>query len=549
MAKSDLRIDVLGTTITITADEEQEYLNKLLDKYRRTIENVQRVSGLKDPLKTAILTGFLLCDDLEKAGSALSGSETAQKESGEAEQLTLSIISRLDEALQVTDTQKVTDTIFKLQNTVKNYDWGSAEWLPAFLGQKNLSRIPWAELWIGVNPAGPSRLVSGGEELLLSELIDRDRLAFLGKETAETFGKLPFLLKLEAAAKPLSIQAHPNPEQAREGFDRENREGIPIDAPNRNYRDSNHKPEIICAISPFAALCGFRKAAAIKNFIDILCGEEAVLEAGLESLVSALVRQDENPYKAFLAALFNLDSEVLDALGSFVKTHVSMLVRNFPEYRDEWELCSYLAGLYPRDPGVIAPLYLNIVELAPGEAMYLPAGVFHAYIHGMGLELMADSDNVLRGGLTHKYVDQQELFRILSFSEYRPEILKAPEPAPAWFSYPAPEREFTLSVMHSSGAPLPFPETGPAIVLVTQGSAVITGPSIAVSGANSGANNSAETVLSRGESAFIAAGDKMDMVFSGTFTAYIASCVPSGRFPMGTDSGAAYGSTASCVYS
>ena len=256
MAKSDLHIDILGTSITIATDEEPEYLTSLLSKYRAAVENIQRASGLKDPLKIAILTGFLLCDDLQKAGTVPAASD---KESGELEQLTLGMISRLDELFKLSDTdaapQEVlppptvepplddhnaesaeeeippaADTVppvpaalFKLKNTVKNFDWGSPEWIPALMEQKNLSRIPWAELWMGVHPAGPSRIVlPDGESSLLSDLIGSNPETFLGAETAKAFGKLPFLLKIEAVAKPLSVQAHPNQRQAQEGFLREN---------------------------------------------------------------------------------------------------------------------------------------------------------------------------------------------------------------------------------------------------------------------------------------------------------------------------------------
>jgi mannose-6-phosphate isomerase len=253
MPKSELRIDILGTEISITTDEEPAYLKKLLAKYRQTIENVRQKSGLKDPLKVAVLTGFLLCDDLEKAGLRDAKINAA----GEAEELTMGIISRLDEALKVSEPEEIYTVpasvkalettlpdakvsarvvpnnaapvqVYKLENTVKNYDWGSPEWLPAFLGQKNLSRIPWADLWMGVNPSGPSRVVP--LSCPLSELIDGDPEAFLGKEMAGKYGTLPFLLKIIAAAKPLSIQVHPKAEQARKGLERENREGIPLGA-------------------------------------------------------------------------------------------------------------------------------------------------------------------------------------------------------------------------------------------------------------------------------------------------------------------------------
>jgi len=581
MAKNDLRIDILGTNLTISTDEEREYLEKLLGKYKQTIENVQRLSGLKDPLKIAVLTGFLLCDDLEKSETTKQKTnQSSDEETGEAERLTLHMISRLSDAVPEPVTEANTAdsiipetapekiaapdlsnavesspeaetitrqpeepavapvaentslSIYKLQNPIKNYEWGSPEWIPALLGQRNLSRIPWAELWMGVNSAGPSRIVSDKTEAdgsesgkaaappPLLELIEENPEAFLGKETAKIYGTLPFLFKIEAVAKPLSIQAHPNRAQAQEGFERENREGIPVDAPNRNYRDSNHRPELFCALSPLAALCGFRQVTEINALIEILClCCEGVQLDSLESLVAAIKREDGNPYKNLLTVIFSMEKSTIESLGLFMRKYQTQLERDFPEYSGEWKLCSYLAGLHHGDPGILAPLYLNIIELAPGEAMYIPAGIFHAYIHGMGIELMADSDNVLRGGLTSKHVDREELFRILDFSEYRPEILKVPEPAVSWYTYPSPAGEFSLTVMQGERAEFQYHRTGPSIVLLTEGTASVSG-----------------TDLSKGDSVFIPA--EKSLIFSGTFTAYAAGVnenapVKEGQIPAG----------------
>lgn len=550
MLKNDLRIDILGTSLTISADEKPEYLNMLLEKYRRTIENVQRISGLEDPLKTAILTGFLLCDDLEKAGAIIEeelgsggetrpaphGTEEAESNSGEAEKLTMGMISRLEELVSGTGNNELSgnpqfEKIYKLRNEVKNYEWGSPDWIPELLGEKNFSRVPWAELWMGVNPAGPSRAVSGddpGESgVLLSELIAQNPAAILGTDIAGKFGSLPFLFKVEAAAKPLSIQTHPDSGQAREGFERENREGIPLDSPYRNYRNPNHKPEIICALSPFAALCGFREAGEIAGFLEELAlgftleqdnaldydqAAGTALKAGIEKTISALRQDSENPYRAFLTVLFNLGTQALRAMGPFIQTHAPVLAKEFPEHRDEWQLCSYLAAQYPGDPGILAPLYLNLIELASGEAMFLPAGILHSYIHGMGIELMADSDTVIRGGLTSKYVDPDEMLRVLNFSEFKPEILKVPDPSPSWYSYPSPAGEFTLSVMRGSGDAVTLNENGPLIAVITAGNAVV-----------SYTGSGSEVPLKTGESVFIPAGAGRNIQFKGTFTAYAAA--------------------------
>ncbi|MCL2069955.1 MAG: mannose-6-phosphate isomerase, class I [Treponema sp.] len=535
MAKNNLCIEVLGTSLSISTDEDAKYLDTLLEKYRQAIEDVKRKSGIKDPLKIAVLTGFLLCDDLQKAGPA-----RLSPEDGEAEQLTLGMISRLDELVEEAS-QKDTEYhvednktpcasvpsclcennigILKLQNTVKNYEWGSAEWIPELLSQRNISRVPWAELWMGVHEAGPS-LVSEDDRsppLLLSKLIGQNPAAFLGQACAENFGKLPFLFKVLAAAKPLSIQAHPSLDQAADGFERENSQGIPLDSPKRNYRDPNHKPEIICALSDFTALCGFRNPDEICFLLEILRDsalDSEELKAGFDMIVSALSSsrsQGENPLKAFLPELFKLSGK---ALGQFIKAHGPTLEKDFPEYRDEWKLCSYLADACPPtdtgDPGILAPLFLNIVELAPGEAMNLPSGVLHSYIHGLGIELMADSDNVLRGGLTNKHVDPEELLKVLDFSEYKPEIIQAPEKTDAVYSYHSPFKEFVLSVMHGQGSSIPYHKEGPSIVLLTHGETVLSEPA-----ADSG------SPMAKGDSIFIPAGKKL--IFDGFFTAYAAS--------------------------
>ena len=507
MAKSDLGIDILGTTITISADEDPEYLRMLLEKYKRTIENVQRISGITDPLKTAVLTGFLLSDDLEKANAGKKEAQNTAEESDEAERLTWNMISRLEEL--------ESGSVFKLQNTVKNYDWGSPEWIPSLLKADNPDRVPWAEFWMGVHSAGPSRIIKSAETLLLPEFISMDKETLLGRECAFKYGTLPFLFKIIAAARPLSIQAHPDIEQAREGFGRENDKEIPLDAPNRNYRDSNHKPELLCALSPFMALCGFRKCSEIKTLMEIICtgiyapGSQGSLKAGIEKLIEALGRENENPIKAFIQALFSID---FSDLGQHIMKSQGLLEKSFGEYQDEWKLCSYLASFYPEDPGVIAPLFLNIIELKPSEAIFIPPGVLHTYIHGMGIELMTNSDNVIRGGLSSKHVDSAELLKVLNFSEYKPEIYKAPQISPAFFSYPVKAEEYVLSVLSCQGTSVQYPEAGPSIVFLTQGDLVIT-------------ENGREAVtLKTGESAFIPADKNRDLEFSGNFVSYIASC-------------------------
>jgi mannose-6-phosphate isomerase len=520
--KNNLHIDVLGTSVIIsTEDEDKKYLDALLETYKKNVESTRDSSGLKDPLKIAVLTGFLLCNEVQKALKKTEGEEAKA-----AEALTLDIISRLEKTLVLPEEARTpcSAPVYKLKNTVKNYDWGSPRWLPEFLGEKNISRIPWAELWMGVHPSGPSRIIGEGggeEELSLPDLIAGDPRYFLGEQTERDFGALPFLFKVLAAAKPLSIQAHPNAEQARQGWERENGENIPLDGAERNYKDPNHKPEILCALSPFKAMCGFRRPGEIRSLLEIFGGKSG-LRSALEPLVSALGGpEDLFPLRSFLSRLFSLSAEILGQIGEYGKNQ--KLEEDYPEYAEEWALVRSLAALYPGDPGVIAPLYLNLLSLAPTEAIYLPAGILHAYVRGMGVELMANSDNVLRGGLTSRHVDLKELFRVLVFSPFKPRVLRPGVEAEdnsetgnqsICFKYPAPCGDFSLSLM--AGGENVFFETGPSIILVVQGELLIK---------DKGGNEKLK--IKQGESAFIPAGQG-ELRLLGSYTLYAAGVGGSG---------------------
>jgi mannose-6-phosphate isomerase len=516
---SDLHLEILGISFSITADEDPAYLERLLGIYQKTIDDVRKTTGLKDKdaLKIAILTGFLLCDEREKFREL---KERGDEEEQETLQRTLSLFSRLDEAMGEPANGDDTATpapirpaivpaaLYKLQNTVKHYEWGSPVHIPVLLGLDNSQGLPWAELWMGIHPGGPSRIAGG---LTLGDLIAAGPERCLGKSAAENFGGLPFLFKLLAAAKPLSIQAHPNLEQAREGWRRENEAGIAPDAPDRNYRDDCHKPEILCALNPFTALCGFRSSEEIDTLLaKYFSGATPSLQNGIRSLRRALA--EATPHRDFLKVLFALSSETLQELTDYAKETV------WPD--GEWDLVSRFAERYPGDPGILAPLYLNLLQLAPGEAVYLPAGVLHAYVHGFAVELMANSDNVLRGGLTSKHVDVDELLSILDFHPYRPKILKPQLVSNDLFRYDTPCREFSLQLMKSQGGTALFPEKGPAIIIVTEGK-------LRVSTGNSEGPDSGNWTLAKGESAFIPAQETgQPLVFSGAYTLYAAALPP-----------------------
>ncbi|MDR2701651.1 MAG: mannose-6-phosphate isomerase, class I [Spirochaetaceae bacterium] len=393
--------------------------------------------------------------------------------------------------------------LYKLDNTVKHYAWGSPEWIPRLTGQKNPGGKPWAELWMGIHPDGPSKITADGKTLPLSELAE-----------------LPFLLKFLAAESPLSIQAHPNLRQAKEGFEKESRAGIALDSPERNYKDPNHKPEIICALSSFTAMAGFRDAAETERLLSMV--------SGAEGLRKAL----HGGYRPFLTALFGLGNNEKESLTGAVLQAAANGSPAAP-----LSLCGELARRYPGDPGILAPLYLNVIELQPYEAIFIPAGVLHAYIHGFALECMANSDNVLRGGLTPKHIDLEELFSIVSFEPFKPEVLKPAALSPGCYGYKIPCGEFALFLIKGTasqgGPPAELEAAGDAIIAVIDGAAecsVIKAEcsddmeECSVVKGDGGKTGQKTALLGRGESAFAGRrkqGERLS--FAGNFTLFAAA--------------------------
>ncbi len=325
--------------------------------------------------------------------------------------------------------------VYFLENEIQTYDWGSPDWIPELLGIDNPEGKPMAELWMGVHPKAPSKVRKGNNLISLERYIAEDPAGVLGKPAAEKFAdSLPFLFKVLAAGRPLSIQAHPDKSQAEAGYRRENDEGIPVDAFERNYRDDNHKPEIICALSDFHAMRGFRPVdEIIEEFRFIFSGTDTpiyVPEGG------------EKELRLFFDSILSAPQE---QVGGLIARALEK-IQHLDDMRYEW--VRRLAAHYPEDIGVLCPFFLNLIVLHRGDAMFLPAGELHAYLHGLGVELMANSDNVLRGGLTSKNVARQELLEVLTFRAEQPDILK-PRPRvsrPGEAVYSAPIDEFALAV-------------------------------------------------------------------------------------------------------
>lgn len=380
----------------------------------------------------------------------------------------------------------------RLQNTVRPYAWGSTTAIPHLLGTEPTGE-PQAEMWMGAHPGAPSRTPRGP----LTEVIGEDPRRELGDRTVTRFGpRLPFLLKLLAAGAPLSLQVHPDLEQAREGYEDEEQRGIPADAPHRNYKDANHKPELICALTEFDGLCGFRAPAEAAR---LLAGLDVDSLKPYVDLLGA--RPEEAALREVLTAVLSADREDMARTVADTAAACERLGGPYAPYAD-------IARHYPGDPGVIAAMLLNHVRLQPGEALFLGAGVPHAYLDGLGVEIMANSDNVLRCGLTPKHVDVPELLRIVRFEAGDPGILR-PEASPDGEEvYETPIDEFRLSryVLPDAAATHDLTLATPQILLCTAGSVRV-----------------GELALAPGESVFVPADDKTAV--SGTGTLFRATAV------------------------
>jgi mannose-6-phosphate isomerase len=328
--------------------------------------------------------------------------------------------------------------ILRLENKIQEYEWGSKTFIPNLLGLRS-STIPKAEMWLGAHIKAPSIVIKNSEKISLIDLIENDPDAVLGPPVARKFADtLPFLFKVLAASRPLSIQAHPHKDQAVAGFYKENRLELNLDDPERNYRDENHKPELICALSKFLALKGFRKEDEIITLFDKRGIKEQ--ELNLDNLKK---HQSTLRLRDFFYYLISMDGKKKDAL-------LNSLIKRIAELDSDDPINHWIMRLnreYPGDIGILSPLFLNLVSLNPGEAMFIPAGELHAYLEGAGLEIMANSDNVIRGGLTSKHVDVNELMDILDFTHHLPKILKPDMKGNGEFIYPNVAEEFVLSLI------------------------------------------------------------------------------------------------------
>ena len=361
--------------------------------------------------------------------------------------------------------------MYRLEPALQHYVWGSTHAIPALLGFAADDR-PVAEAWFGAHPLAPARLV-GASAPTLDALVSADPQAVLGDDVVARFGReLPYLLKLIAAASPVSLQVHPSRERARVGFEREDRAGVPIDAPERSYRDVNHKPELVFALSQLDAMVGFR---APRRAAELLVG----LESSLAEQLHKLLTRDPSPggvRAAFEWLLAPATRPHPDEVAALAHACQRRLDAGSPSPRTDRTVIR-LHAQYPGDPGAVTSVLLNPVTLQPGEVLFVPAGAVHAYLEGFAVELMANSDNVLRAGLTSKHVDVPELLDNLD-TVAAPPIRIAPEhvfTSTDVFYAPVDDFELSVTQLQDESDEVRLPGRGPRVLLCLEGTVQVRG--------------------------------------------------------------------------
>jgi mannose-6-phosphate isomerase len=393
------------------------------------------------------------------------------------------------------------ERIFKIKGVVQHYAWGGKSYIPALIGDHNDANKPCAEYWMGAHPSAPASFHIDGKLVNLNQLINSNITDTLSQAVAERFGELPYLFKVLDVHDMLSIQVHPSKEEAEKGFDREEAEGIPINAPHRNYKDRNHKPEVMVALSDFWLLHGFKQKAALEKTLEEVHEFKVFLplfkKEGIKALYQMIMEMDQFDVNSLLAPLVKREIR---------HKHDGSLTKKDPGW---WAAKLYEGKDLPADMdrGIFSIYFFNIVQINPGEAIFQKAGVPHAYLEGQNIELMANSDNVLRGGLTPKHVDVPELMKHTLFEEVVPEIMKGNPARVGEKIYPCPVPDFGISKIDLvAGSEYEATAHSLEIMIVTEGGGLI--------------NNN--IVLKRGEVVALLPGAQYQLYASGNCTLFKA---------------------------
>ncbi len=353
--------------------------------------------------------------------------------------------------------------MYRIKGRIQHYVWGGKTFLPTVLAQPNDKNLPYAEYWLGIHPGGVAEVeLDEGAKTNLNALIVSDKKRYLGSEVLAHFNTLPFLLKVLDVQHMLSIQVHPTKAAAEQGFAKENQLGIALDAVNRNYRDQNHKPEIMVALSDFWLLHGFSNdiPARLSAYKILHSFSSAYQEGGLQLLYSKIMNTPQAETDAILKPLFD---EIVPKYQS------GLLNKDEPDF---WAARAFVHAdpKHTFDKGIFSIYLFNIVKLKRGQGIFQGAGMPHAYLEGQNIELMSNSDNVLRAGLTPKYIDISELLLNTQFVETIPQILNG-DLNENESVYPSPVLDFGIRFFHLKKAEtFRFNDPSPAIILILQGS-------------------------------------------------------------------------------
>jgi len=391
------------------------------------------------------------------------------------------------------------NTAYKLQGIHRHYEWGGSVFIPELMQLDNTIGKPFAEYWMGAHPSAPALVATSEGQKALDQMIQENKVHFLGTKIADQFGTLPYLFKILDVEKMLSIQVHPSKENAEKGFLKEQLSGVPIDAAHRNYKDQNHKPEVMVALSDFWLLHGFMPANALKERLASLAPLQSLLDLfGLEDyagLYGHFMRLDQLAADKILKPLLEIAVHEV-AAGKVDKSH------------PHWWANKYYGGKVPVsniDKGILSIYLLNIVNVPKYQGVFQGAGLLHAYLEGQNIELMANSDNVLRGGLTPKHIDIEELLEHIKFEPTYPNILNGDLKNSNEVQFPCPVPDFGLTkITLSQGETYTNVTNSFEIFLVMQGEVHLDGID-----------------LKAGELAAVKAGSSYHIKSSGSKTAVI----------------------------
>jgi mannose-6-phosphate isomerase len=397
--------------------------------------------------------------------------------------------------------------IFKLQGKVQHYTWGGTDFIPALLHLPNAESKPFAEYWMGAHDNVPAEVVlPDGSRQPLNAFIKQNAAASLGTAVHQRFGRLPYLFKVLDVKDMLSIQVHPTKKAAESAFAAENMKGTPLNAPNRNYKDDNHKPELMLALSEFWLLHGFKELQALVTIL--------MQTPELQFLVPIFNNKN---YHALYEMVMTMDQQEVDErLQPLLDRIVPLYEKGFLDRSQEdfWAARAAKTFCEPNklDRGIFSVYLFNLVNLHPGEAIFQDAGIPHAYLEGQNMEIMANSDNVLRGGLTNKYIDVPELMHHTKFEAVTPNVLKGTAgTAPGETVFPTPAADFELrQLVLKPGSPVSLTATTAEIYFVYEGAVK------ASAGTDTISLNKGEAMLTTAGAAFDLQAAQDSLVFRAT---------------------------------